>query len=169
MAKKEKVGFFKLLKSDPKTVEEAKRKTRALTGFCAIIFGAFVILFLFLHFLIALIWGVVAIGILLYMSIKWNKQTKRNFCSECGTRFDYEESVSWQVTNVERKTMNTNSNSQSRQIDEKEIATVEFTCRCLNCGSEKSFREKFDVILWYTDGTRRDFNIEAMAKNYFKI
>ena len=167
--KKEKVGFFKTLKSNPQTVAEAKKKTRALIGLCAIIFGAFVVLFFFLHYLIALIWAVVAAGILLYLSVTWNQQTKRNFCSDCGTRFDYEDGVSWEVTNVETKTMNTNSNSQSKQIYEKEVATVAFTCRCLNCGSEKNFTNKFDVTLWYTDGTRRDFNIETAAKKYFKI
>ena len=167
--KKEKVGFLKALKVNPKTLSEAKEKTKAMTILCGIVFGVFVVLFCFLHILLALIWAVAAAGITLYLYAKWNQRNKRNFCSDCGARFDYERCVSWEVSNVERKTLNPNSNSQSKQAIQKDVATVEFKCTCEECGSEKNFSQKYDVTIWYDDGSRKDVNLKNVAKEYFKI
>ena len=165
----EKKGFLALLKSNPQTLDEAKQKTKANCILCAIVFGVFIILFCLLHIILGALWAVVSVGIILYLKFKWNQKNKRNFCSDCGARFDYEECVSWEVSDVERKTMNPNTNSQSKQAIQKDVATVVFTCTCRECGSEKSFSEKYDVTIWYDDGSRKDINLQNVAKNYFKL
>ena len=157
------------LKTDPKTLEAATRKTQSMCVLTAIVFGVFVVLFCFLHILLGVLWAVAAAGIILYLKFKWTQKNKRNFCQDCGARFDYEECVSWEVSEVERKTMNTNSNSQSKQAIQKDVATVVFTCTCKECGSERSFSEKYDVTIWYDDGSRKDVNLQNVAKNYFKL
>ena len=140
--KKEKSGikdWVADLKSDPKTLEEAKKKTKSTCILAGIVFGVFAVLFCFLHILLGLLWGVAAAGIIEFLNLKWNQKNQRNFCQDCGTRFDYEEGVAWEVSNVERKTMNTNPNSQNKQVVQKDVATVVFTCTCTNCGSQKTF------------------------------
>ena len=165
----EKKNFLALLKSNPQTLDEAKQKTKAECILTAIIFGVFTVLFCFLSIIIGVLWAVASVGIILYLYFKWNQKNKRNFCSDCGARFDYEECVSWEVSDVERKTMNTNPNSQSKQAIQKDVAKVVFTCTCKECGSEKNFSEKYDVTVWYDDGSRKDINLKNIAKNYFKL
>ena len=165
----EKNGFLATLKSNPQTLDEAKKKTKANCILCAIVFGVFVILFSLLHILFGVLWAVAAAGIILYLKFKWDQKNKRNFCADCGARFDYEECVSWEVSGVERKTMNPDTNSQTKKAIQKDVATVVFTCTCRECGSEKSFSEKYDVTIWYDDGSRKDINLQNVAKNYFKL
>ena len=157
------------LKSDPKTLEEAKQKTKSTCILAGIVFGVFAVLFCLLHILLGVLWAVAAAGIIVFLNFKWNQKNQRNFCQDCGTRFDYEECVSWEVSDVERKTMTTNPNSQSKQVIQKDVATVVFTCTCAECGSEKTFSEKYDITLWYDDGSRKDVNLQNAAKNYFKL
>lgn len=164
-----KKGLLTTLKSNPQTLSEANAKTKATCILCAIVFGAFAVLFCFLHIILGVLWAVAAAGIILYLKFKWDQKSKRNFCSDCGARFDYEECVSWEVSDVERKTMNPNSNSQSKQAIQKDVATVAFTCTCKECGSEKTFSEKYDITIWYDDGSRKDVNLKNVAKNYFKL
>ena len=65
--------------------------------------------------------------------------------------------------------MNPDTNSQTKKPIQKDVATVVFTCTCRECGSEKSFSEKYDVTIWYDDGSRKDINLQNVAKNYFNI
>ena len=119
----EKNGFLATLKSNPQTLDEAKKKTKANCILCAIVFGVFVILFSLLHILFGVLWAVAAAGIILYLKFKWDQKNKRNFCADCGARFDYEECVSWEVSEVERKTMNPDTNSQTKKAIQKDVAT----------------------------------------------
>ena len=174
--KKEKSGekrsvkeFIADLKMDPKTLEEAKQKTKSMCILTGIVFGVFVVLFCLLHILLGVLWAAASVGIIAFLNFKWTQKNKRNFCQDCGARFDYEECVAWEVSNVERKTMNPNSNSQSKQAIQKDVATVVFTCTCKDCGSERTFSEKYDVTIWYDDGSRKDINLNNIAKNYFKL
>ena len=162
-------GWIAVMKSDPQTLEQANQKTKSTCILAGIVFGVFVVLLCLLHILLGILWAVAAAGILLFLKFKWDQKAKRNFCSDCGARFDYEECVSWEVSDLERKTMNTNSNSQSKQAIQKDVATVAFTCTCKKCGSEKQFSEKYDITIWYDDGSRKDINLKNVAKNYFKL
>ena len=163
-------GFFETLKSSPKTMDEAKKKTKNLCIMVAVIFGVFVVLFSLLSIVVGLLWAVVAAGIIAYLYFVWTTQNKRNFCPACGTKYDYERCVAWQVSDVEIKEVNSNSNSsQGKQVIGKKMATVEFTCTCENCGDEREFTKRYEIATLYSDGTLKEYNIANMAKNYFKL
>ncbi|MBR2388094.1 MAG: hypothetical protein IKB02_04930 [Clostridia bacterium] len=168
-AKKEKKGFLKVLKSDPQTIEEANDKTNKMCIFVAIIFGVFVVLFSLFHIFIGLGWAVIAAFIILFMRIKWRSQNKKNFCSECGTRFYYDRCVSWETTDISTVSVPHSSNSQNAQVVEKDVANVHITCTCENCGSVKEFSKKFDVVLYYSDGREKSNNLKVLVANYFKL
>ena len=163
-------GFFEILKSDPQTLQEAKNKTKKTMVLIGIIFGIFVVLFCFLHILLAAIWLVASVLIMLYAYFSFNQKNSRNFCSDCGARFDYERCVAWEVEKVERKTLSTNPNAQNKKQEiQKDVATVNFTCTCEVCGSEKEFTQKHDLKIWYDDGTIKEINLQNAAKQYFKL
>ena len=44
-----------------------------------------------------------------------------------------------------------------------------FSLICKECGSEKQFSEKYDITIWYDDGSRKDINLKSVAKDYFKL
>ena len=162
-------GWIDDLKSDPQTLEEAKQKTKSTCILVGIVFGIFAVLFCLLHILLGVIWALAAVGILAFLKFKWDQKSKRNFCPDCGARYDYEKCVAWEVSNVERKTLNTNSNAQSKQAIKKDVATVNFTCTCEQCGSQRQFSDKYDITIWYDDGSRKDVNLQNAAKSYFKL
>lgn len=162
-------GFFTILKQTPKTLEEAKQKTKNFFILIGAITAVFSILCCFLHILFGVIVAVGSAGFLLFLYSKENQKNKRNFCPNCGVRIDYENGVEWGVTGYEDKEYTPNANSNNKQVIKKRIATVEFTCTCTECGETKSFTQKYDAIVWYDNNTKKENNIETMAKNYFKI
>ena len=162
-------GFFKTLKSTPQTLAEAKQKTKNFIILMAIIGLVFSILCALVHILFGVLVAVGTAGIFGFLYLKENQKNKRNFCSECGARIDYQNGVAWEVINYDEKDYTPNSNAQGRQIIKKRIATVEFTCKCLECGAEKVFTQKYDAVIWYDDRTVKQNNIETMAKSYFDI
>ena len=164
-----KKGFFKTLKQNPKNLEEAKEKTRNLMILLAAVTLGVAVLASLLHIVFGII-ALIASSIgLVSMYFYETRKDKRNFCADCGARIDYENGVSWEVTDYDEKNYNTNSSSSGKQIVRKRIANVEFTCTCTECGSTRRFCEKYDVVLWYDDGTHTENNIKVMAENYFKI
>lgn len=170
--KNEKQGikeFFADLKKTPQTLEEAKNKTKKFFILVGIIAGVFAVLCALIHILFGLIVALGTAGFFVYLYAKENKKNERNFCSSCGARIDYEAGVAWEVSNSEIKEITPNSNAQGKQIIQKRIDTVHFTCTCTACGDAREFTEKYDAILWYNDGTVKKNNIETLAKNYFKI
>ena len=163
-------SWLEAAKSDPQTLEEANKKTTVLCIGCGIVSVIFVILFCFIHILFAVIWAVASVGIIFYFKFILTKRNKRNFCADCGARFDYEKCVSWEVSEVERKsTPPTTDNPSGKYVVQKDVATVVFTCTCKDCGSERSFSEKYDITVWYYDGTIKEKNLKNEVKNYFKL
>ena len=167
--KKSTKGFFESIKSKPQTLQEANEKTKSTLILTAIIFAVISLVFIILIPIIGILVAIGCAGILVYFKITWTTQNKRNFCSECGARINYEKGVSWEVIEVNDKDCSVNSNSTSKQVCRKRIATVEFTCTCLECGAEKTFTKNFTIAEWYTNGTLREFNLDSMASGYFKI
>ena len=165
----EKKGFFEVLKSHPETLEGAKDKTKKLCILAAIISGVFVVLLSLIYIILGLICVVSSVVIIGILYISWSARNKRNFCKDCGAKFNYEECVSWNVGEVEHKECNTSSNSQSKQIKAKDVATVNFTCTCKECGSVMEFSKKYDVVLYYDDGSFKKSNLSNIAKSYFKL
>lgn len=166
---KEKKGFFEILKTAPQTLEEAKEKTKATTLLVAIIFAVFVVLFCLLHIILGLLWAVASVVIIMCMRLKWNQKNKRNFCPNCGEKFDYDRCVSWEISNVERKHLTPNQNASGKQVVQKDVATVVFTCTCQSCGTEKEFSQKHDVTVWYDNGTYKEIDLNNVARQYFKL
>ena len=167
--KKPTKGFIESLKGTPKNLEEANQKTKnfyILLGIFGLIFS---VLCALLHILFGMIVALGTAGIFAFLYFKDKKKNERNFCSDCGARIDYENGVAWEVTGYEDKEYTPNSNSNNKQVIKKRIATVEFTCTCTECGSTRSFIQKYDAVIWYDNNTHKTNNIETMAKNYFKI
>ena len=161
--------FFEVLKSKPQTLEEAKQKTKNFYIMLGALFGLLAVIFVFISLFVTLLIVVAGVGSLGYLYFKENQKNKRNFCTECGAKVDYETCVSWEVTDVERKEISRNPNAQGKQVIQRDVATVEFTCTCGACGNEKKFSEKYTVTTWYDDGSRKDENLQTLTRNYFKI
>ena len=162
-------GFIDDLKRTPKTLEEAKTKTKKFF----ILIGGFALLFsvlcALLHIAFGLIVALGSAGLLAFLYSKENQKNKRNFCAECGERIDYERGVAWEVIKNEEKTCPTNSGSSGKQAIKKRMSTVQFTCTCISCGNVKEFTQTYETVVWYDDGTIKQNNVETFAKNYFKI
>ena len=159
--------FFESLNSTPQTLEEAKAKNTNLVILAAIVFAVFTPLLIIFLFPIGLIGVAILLGALVFFKITLDTQSKRNFCSQCGARINYQEGVAWEVVETSDKDCNVNQNSNSKEICRKKIATVKFSCTCLECGNAKEFTKNFTVAEWYTDGTLKEYNLETMAKGYF--
>lgn len=82
------------------------------------------------------------------------KRVKRSYCPYCGEKYDYQEDVAWEVSNV------TVSNNDKK-------ADVEFQCVCSNCGEETSFTKNFRIA-YFQNGKYVEKNIQTEAKRYFK-
>ena len=167
--KKDKKGFIESLKQKPQTLAEAKQKTKNFFILVGAFAGVFSILCALLHILFGLIVALGSAGFLVFLFGKESQKNKRNFCSECGAKIDYQEGVTWEVTGYNDKEYTPNPNASGKQITSKRIANVHFTCTCLECGNAREFNEKYDVIIWYDDGTAKKNNVETLAKNYFKL
>lgn len=167
--KKKGKGFFATLKCKPQTLAEAKQKTKNFF----ILIGAFTLPFALLCALVHILFGLIvalgSAGIFAFLYYKEDQKNKRNFCSNCGTKINYEEGVAWHVVNYDEKTYSPDGSKGGRQRVKTRIANVEFTCTCLECGESKSFNQKFDVVVWYNDGTVEKNPIETLAQDYFKI
>ena len=82
------------------------------------------------------------------------KRIKRSYCPHCGEKYDYEDDIAWEVSNV------TIFNSDKR-------ADVKFQCVCANCGEETFFTKNFKIA-YFQNGKYIEKNIRTEAKNYFK-
>lgn len=97
------------------------------------------------------------------------KRVKRNYCQECGARYDYQSCVEWEVDEIEIKEKRTNPNSNKKQIVGVRIEHVEFTCTCAKCGSEASFMQKYQTGEIYDDGSVKKRSVESVIKKYFQV
>lgn len=82
------------------------------------------------------------------------KRIKRSFCPNCGEKYNYQNDVSWEVSDVETN-------------DKKQVARVEFECTCHECGHTTEFAEKFVTATIDENGKIRNNNIQDQAKKYF--
>ena len=90
-----------------------------------------------------------------YVWAKGKKCINNSFCPECGTKYQYETDVEWEVTG---------------QTDDgnKEKAIVEFNCVCRKCNHEAEFTQTF-VTAYYDNkkGTWVRHNVKTLARKYF--
>lgn len=99
-------------------------------------------------------WVFLVGGLLTIAVFADKKRVKRSYCPYCGEKYDYEEDVAWEVSNV------TVSNNDKK-------ADVEFQCVCSNCGEETTFTKNFRIA-YFQNGKYVEKNIQAEAKKYFK-
>ena len=99
--------------------------------------------------------GLITLIVGVYAFFKGKQAIKRSFCPHCGTNYNYETDVAWEVSNAE-------------ETDSAIYANVDFECHCQNCQEETFFTEKFKTA--YYDKNKNcwvENNIRTMAKNYF--
>lgn len=114
--------------------------------------------------------AVLSIGLCLVVWIpKELKRIKRNYCQECGAKYNYQTCVDWEVSEVEIKEKSTNPNSDRKQIVGVRVEYIDFTCTCEKCGKKTSFTEKYQTGEVYDDGSVKKRNIENVISKYFKV
>lgn len=112
--------------------------------------------------IISLIAGIVAfvffITSIMFL-VSERPKIKRNYCKNCGEKYDYESDVSWSEISEDNN-------------GKKIVSTVEFECECGNCGEEVSFTKKFttaEVITSQNGNTSvRRYNLKDLVKKYMK-
>ena len=161
-------GFFEVLKSTPNNLEEANLKTKNTYILAGIIVLAISAVFAILHIVLGLIVAVVSLICVVFLYFGGLEKNKKTFCTECGAKIDYESGVSWKVIKTEEKKVKTDPNKQEKQLCLRNVATVEFTSVCGNCGNTKVFTSTFDTAVMYTDRTMEYYNLESSIENYFK-
>ena len=93
--------------------------------------------------------------ILIFAGFYERKKIKRSYCPYCGLKYNYEEDVSWIVSNV-------------TTTDKNQKANVHFECGCKNCGKTTEFYQSFTVAFIDNQGNIKENNIKELAKKYFK-
>ena len=105
---------------------------------------------------IILIIGLLCIFTFLVYAFLEIPRIKRNFCTECGEKYDYDEDVSWEMTDED-------------VTDKRVLDTVEFTCTCGNCGAERHFYKTFCVASVDDKGKVHRSPLERLVKIYMNV
>ena len=159
------------IEKDFSKLKKAKAKLWISFGILTLVFAVIgVALAIFIHYYAAIFFsGICEIMLLIVWLPKQFKRVKRCFCSECGAKYDYQEDVSWEVSDIEIKEKSTNPNSKSRQVAAVRIEYVDFECSCEKCGSVSTFTHKFQTGVEYDDGREKVKNVALLIKDYFKV
>lgn len=97
------------------------------------------------------------------MSAYWNfRAGVRACCTKCGTHYDYEENIEWQVDTVE-----TVPHKQDAGYDQ--VATVTVHAICPECGEERTYNLKCTTERCSAEGKITTKNLEKYLADYFKI
>ena len=90
-----------------------------------------------------------------YFSIRRLMGVKRSFCKECGTKYNYERDISWEIESEEEK-------------ENKVVDNIEVECTCPKCGATNNFTVTQTVAKLDTKtGQLKKFNISNLMRNYF--
>lgn len=159
------------IKAKKKPVTRAKRKVWISLGILTIVFAALsVLISMFLHPVFGLAFGgiceIVALIVWLPSELK---RVKRCFCPECGEKYNYNNDVEWEVSDVEIKEKSTNPNSDKKQVAGVRIEHIEAECTCSKCGANSCFSHKFRTGVVYDNGQVKVQNIQTIVKKYFKV
>ncbi|MBE6594229.1 MAG: hypothetical protein E7644_00370 [Ruminococcaceae bacterium] len=161
------------IKVDMSAYKRSKRKVWISAAIVAgIVAAVFIVgsLLLLGNALIGICAALISIAVLLAVWVPGElKRIRRNFCQECGARYDYQTCVEWEVGEIEIKDKKTNPNSDRKQIEGIRIEHVDFTCTCAKCGNVASFTQKYQTGEVYDDGSVKERNVDAVIKKYFKV
>ena len=158
-------------KATKKPVEKAKRKVWISFGIITIIFAVISVLMsrFGLSFLGVAFGGICEFVLLIVWLPSELKRVKRCFCPECGEKYDYNNDIEWEVSEIEIKEKNTNPNSTQKQIAGIRIEHIDAECYCSYCGTTNNFSHKFRTGVVYDNGQVKVENIQIIVKKYFKV
>ena len=155
------------LKKKKKPVTRERIKVWITFGVATVILG---IIPCFLLFPIGILFSGICMLMLLFVWLPASlKKVKRCFCPECGEKYDYDNDVEWEVSEIEIKEKITNPKSDRKQLAGIRIEHVDVECHCANCGATNSFSHKFRTGEVYDDGQVNVKNIQIIVKKYFKL
>ena len=92
--------------------------------------------------------------IFMIVNMSDRKRIRRSYCPHCGEKYDYEEDVSWECTNVVTG-------------DREQTAELEICCSCDNCGEETVFTKSFKTASVDSQGRIKEYNLQNEVRKYF--
>lgn len=100
------------------------------------------------------------VGVTLFIAgILWGTmikaQVKRCYCKNCGEKYNYQNDISWEVTD-------------QIETDKDVTDVVDFTCVCAHCGEVLHFTKKFKIAFYDNKGNLHKRDIRVLASNFFK-
>ncbi len=102
-----------------------------------------------------ILFAVVFIPLGIIEFFRGKKAIKYSYCSDCNTKYDYDNNINWEE--VERIEKN-----------DKVISKVEFKCVCPNCGKVQEFSQDFTVAHYDKQkGVWKENNLNSMVRKYF--
>ncbi len=87
---------------------------------------------------------------------------KRTTCKACGTKYDYEEDISWELME-QSTTLDAHNNP-------KVVQTVDVTCECPNCDAIKKLTRKYVVLEYVKRGNdydKKEYFLEDLVRKDF--
>lgn len=173
MSNEKKENFIKKLINDyklkPQTQAEAKRKTKALVIILGSILGAISIIFCIINILIGLCFVVITAIAVVSTWFVGNKKNKQNFCAKCGEKIDYEKGVAWETIEFDEKTYTIPDGAKGDFVVKRRFANVRITCHCIKCGEKREFMKKFGVVDWRLDGSVKQYDLQELVKDHFRL
>jgi hypothetical protein len=88
------------------------------------------------------------------------QRTKRSYCKKCGEKYNVATDIGYEQT----------SESESKDFFNQPClkASVDFECRCHNCGAERTFTKVFITATMDKDGRVTRKNLRTLCDNYLK-
>ena len=154
------------VKPEKTDLQKAKKK-HLLT--CAACLGISIALFALSAVLgdlgvVTLIAGLIFLFLLPIVFVSGKLNIHRVHCKQCGTKYDYNEDVSWVCEGEEEK-----SGKSGNDYTKTVKATVLFNCTCHACKQVKEFRKKFTTAEWNSSRGWKYHNLDTECTKYFKI
>ncbi len=107
--------------------------------------------------IVPVIFGVVIVAIVVLVLVCSSAaRKKRSTCKKCKTRLNYENDISWTVTEEYITTDN-----------RRKIAKVDFETVCSKCGYSKRFMKEYTIARIDNNGNLREFNLKALIRKDF--
>ena len=161
--------LIKTLKEDVKTLDQAKSKAKAFFWIACIPGLVIAVVFMFLSIILGILFAIASFGLAGFLYFTELQKAKRNFCPECGAKYNYETDIAWEITEENIVDVKPNPNASGKQICGKRKDTYRFECTCSSCGHVREFNTTFQTGVAYTDGSVKLDNRETIAKNYFRV
>ncbi len=180
------LGYFKHLVKDPiKTVPESKERLKEVSKFALVNLGIMVISLVVARVITAItnnpdnivgdilsisagigLIGVVFSLFLFFVLYKISSVLKLRECTNCKEQITYGENVKYGVlrTWIKKETSSKNGHVNVRQT---EMAQVEISCVCQNCGTPKHFNREFRLAQYNNGNLSYSYVLDDLIKGFF--